>query len=175
MTFLGSRATVALRLTAITAALMFAMTLTSCKKEPNLTGKWASTGKTLENGEQQKGILDLKQDGNQITGTVQDLGGRFPVKGTVKGTHIELWGAEWNDPKPFLVADLSGGNLQGKWWDDNFRARSAKSEDEIQPPAYIEPPPLHPVPSNGLAKTPPMGWNSWNLFAAKVDDQTVRT
>lgn len=31
------------------------------------------------------------------------------------------------------------------------------------------------VPSNGLAKTPPMGWNSWNLFAGKVDDPTVRT
>jgi len=27
---------------------------------------------------------------------------------------------------------------------------------------------------NGLAKTPPMGWNSWNLFAGKIDDKTVR-
>ncbi len=26
-----------------------------------------------------------------------------------------------------------------------------------------------------LALTPPMGWNSWNKFAEKVDDQTVRT
>ena len=41
--------------------------------------------------------------------------------------------------------------------------------------AYIEPPALHNVPYNGLAKTPPMGWNSWNLFAEKIDDQTVRT
>jgi alpha-galactosidase len=31
------------------------------------------------------------------------------------------------------------------------------------------------VPYNGLAKTPPMGWNSWNLFANKIDDHTVRT
>ncbi len=28
--------------------------------------------------------------------------------------------------------------------------------------------------SNSLAPTPPMGWNSWNLFAGKVDDQDVR-
>ena len=41
--------------------------------------------------------------------------------------------------------------------------------------AYIEPPPLHAVPENGLAKTPPMGWNSWNLFQGRIDDQTVRT
>jgi alpha-galactosidase len=26
----------------------------------------------------------------------------------------------------------------------------------------------------GLAPTPPMGWNSWNKFAAKIDDKTVR-
>jgi len=26
----------------------------------------------------------------------------------------------------------------------------------------------------GLARTPPMGWNSWNHFATKIDDATVR-
>jgi alpha-galactosidase len=31
-----------------------------------------------------------------------------------------------------------------------------------------------PLSSNGLARTPPMGWSSWNRFAAKIDDQTVR-
>ena len=30
------------------------------------------------------------------------------------------------------------------------------------------------MPSNGLAKTPPMGWNSWNKFRSKVDDKAVR-
>lgn len=28
---------------------------------------------------------------------------------------------------------------------------------------------------NGLATTPPMGWNSWNSLACKVDEKTVRT
>lgn len=41
-------------------------------------------------------------------------------------------------------------------------------------PAKIPPPALHDVPYNGLAKTPPMGWNSWNKFAGKVDDAGVR-
>ncbi|MBB3349850.1 glycoside hydrolase family 27 protein [Sphingomonas sp. BK069] len=27
---------------------------------------------------------------------------------------------------------------------------------------------------NGLAQTPPMGWNSWNKFACKVNEQTIR-
>jgi alpha-galactosidase len=42
------------------------------------------------------------------------------------------------------------------------------------PPARIEPPALHRVPDNGLARTPPMGWNSWNHFRGRVDDATVR-
>ena len=36
-------------------------------------------------------------------------------------------------------------------------------------------PELHAIPSNGLAKTPPMGWNSWNKFHTHIDDATVRT
>jgi alpha-galactosidase len=35
-------------------------------------------------------------------------------------------------------------------------------------------PALHSVPYNGLAKTPPMGWNSWNKFQTHIDDKTVR-
>jgi alpha-galactosidase len=30
------------------------------------------------------------------------------------------------------------------------------------------------LPDNGLARTPPMGWNSWNHFQSKIDDKTVR-
>jgi alpha-galactosidase len=31
------------------------------------------------------------------------------------------------------------------------------------------------LPYNGVAKTPPMGWNSWNHFATEIDDGTVRS
>ena len=34
-----------------------------------------------------------------------------------------------------------------------------------------EPPPRV---ANGLAQTPPMGWNSWNKFACNIDEATVR-
>ncbi len=32
----------------------------------------------------------------------------------------------------------------------------------------------HAAPSNGLAQTPPMGWNSWNWFAGKVTQEDVK-
>jgi alpha-galactosidase len=33
---------------------------------------------------------------------------------------------------------------------------------------------LSGIAANGVAPTPPMGWNSWNAFGDKVDDQKVR-
>lgn len=45
---------------------------------------------------------------------------------------------------------------------------------EALPPAFIPLPPVSPVTANGLALTPPMGWNSWNHFGDQVDDKTVR-
>ena len=47
-------------------------------------------------------------------------------------------------------------------------------EGEGAMPARNPLPALHKVPDNGLARTPPMGWNSWNKFASRVDDAAVR-
>jgi len=33
---------------------------------------------------------------------------------------------------------------------------------------------FQPRPSNGLALTPPMGWNSWNGFGCKINEATLR-
>jgi alpha-galactosidase len=38
----------------------------------------------------------------------------------------------------------------------------------------IEPPPVQPLADNGLARTPPMGWNSWNCFHLDISDAKVR-
>ena len=42
------------------------------------------------------------------------------------------------------------------------------------PPAPVTLPAADPVKSNGLAKTPPMGWNSWNKFRNQVSDKMIR-
>jgi len=43
-----------------------------------------------------------------------------------------------------------------------------------KPPAVLPVPALRDLPDNGLARTPPMGWNSWNHFGELVDDALVR-
>ncbi len=52
----------------------------------------------------------------------------------------------------------------------SFRAPSV----DYKTLAKVDLPPLRAVPDNGLAKTPPMGWNSWNKFRTRIDDRTVR-
>ena len=47
-------------------------------------------------------------------------------------------------------------------------------EAEGNPPAAIPLPAVEAIPANRLARTPPMGWNSWNHFGDKVDDAIVR-
>lgn len=40
-------------------------------------------------------------------------------------------------------------------------------------PAFADEPPK-PLVANGLALTPPMGWNSWNKFGCNISEATVR-
>jgi alpha-galactosidase len=157
-----------------TTLLLAALSLAPPVCAQNFAGRWAAKGKPMDNGETQKLILVLKQNGNALTGRLIAYGGGVDVKGTANGNHFELTTVGWADPTPFLAGDLIDGELRGKRWDEAFVARPATPADDFPKVPYIEPPALHNVPPNGLARTPPMGWNSWNLFAEKIDDKTVR-
>jgi alpha-galactosidase len=159
----------------VAAIFLGAILLAAPAFSQGVTGRWAILGKPLANGEIPRSIVALTQTGSEITGKVISLGWGTDVKGTTTGSHFELFGVDWDDKKPFIVGDLVNSELQGTMWGGAYVAHPATPADEIPLPAYLEPPALHQVPYNRLAKTPPMGWNSWNLFADKVDDQTVRT
>ncbi len=167
----------ALRAVFASAGLFFSMALLAAPAfGQSLAGRWTADGRTLDNGEQEKSILELKQNGNELTGTLKTLGFQVDVKGTATGSHFELFVSEWDPKRPVLVGDLVNGELHALQGGRRpIVARPAGPGDEISEVKYIEPPPLHNVPYNGLAKTPPMGWNSWNLFQGRIDDQTVRT
>jgi alpha-galactosidase len=81
-------------------------------------------------------------------------------------------------PKPWIAqTDRTGLHVTGDIWerhvDDEVRrgtaadaARLAFTVGPLPAPATLAP--------DGLAATPPMGWSSWNRFAAAIDDKTVR-
>jgi alpha-galactosidase len=55
--------------------------------------------------------------------------------------------------------------------------RATKPELEVLEriaPKKLPLPAMKVLPDNGLAKTPPMGFSTWNHFATKIDDKTIR-
>jgi alpha-galactosidase len=106
----------------------------------------------LVNRSYKTGIQNARRDGPDIVFNL-DWGWNFRVRPDGPNLHV--------------VITYSGGGR------DEATAVPV-AESEMNPPPRLEPPALRDVPSNGLAGTPPMGWNSWNHFAERVDDAVVR-
>ena len=114
-------------------------------------------GATLEggvypNGSGEVAIRDPRPEGAGFVFTMA-WGWTFHVRPDGANLHVQI---------------LYGGDAHDE------AAAVPASEAEIRPPVAIAPPALRALPDNGLLRTPPMGWNSWNHFEEKVDDKTVR-
>lgn len=139
-----------------------------------ITGKWTASWRVLDNGESDRMFLELNQAGTQVTGTVTTIGHIYQVEGAIRGNHFELFSSATRDNKPLVVGDVAPNELHITRGIDHMVAVPAKPRDEYPAFEHIAAPALHDVTYNGLAKTPPMGWNGWNIFGSKLDDKTVR-
>ncbi|MGA8939513.1 MAG: glycoside hydrolase family 27 protein [Acidobacteriaceae bacterium] len=127
--------------------------------------------------------FQLQQDGNAISGELIRWHYTIPINGTLQNDSIHLvtqpsastprweqqpivFDGSFAKGKFTLTMQSREGNLHG--------VVVRVTEDATEPPKQLPLPALHDVPDNGLARTPPMGWNSWNRFADKVDDASVR-
>src|SRR5579859_5482098 len=147
----------------------------------DLTGNWA-VKKPLSDGTYSWAYFNLKQEGPQITGTIRTTQFYYKITDSTGGPDDFTLTASMMDGKNPRKVTYKG-KLVG---DDElhiFTERRNETTEEIAHrapagegamPARVDPPALHKVPDNGLAKTPPMGWNSWNKFAGRVDDAAVR-
>jgi alpha-galactosidase len=155
-------------------------------------------------GTYRKTWYEVKQEGQSVTLTAlsdrspelaaaQPQGGPgrgapAPITGTfasgklhfeVAGRGMGRGGATATPPPPTVY---EGGYADGKFTLAITGGRGGnpqtaileRSTREASYPVRLPLPELHVVKNNGLAKTPPMGWNSWNLFASRVDDKLVR-
>ena len=167
------------------SALALSIYITSAQQisDSPLSGNWVSHNVNNTEGTTRSSYFNLKHDGSKITGTIRQTQFFYTIKESTGG------------PDGFtIVASMQDGRnerrvqFEGKLVGDELRIgrrtrpdapitemtarRTAAGEGAL--PARIEPPARRPVRYNGLAKTPPMGWNSWNKFAGRVDDATVR-
>jgi alpha-galactosidase len=148
----------------------------------DLTGNWVARSPRPD-GTSRDTYFNLKQDGPRITGSIRvtqfyyriaestGAADGFTIVGSMMDGHSER--------RVTYQGKLVGDDLQIA---TRPRPEAALTEmvahrapaGEGALPARIPPPALHRVPDNGLARTPPMGWNSWNKFAGRVDDAAVR-
>ncbi len=138
-----------------------------------LDGAWVATWRVLDNGETDRLFLDLHASAAGITGAAATIGHRYQVTGAIAGTHFTLDLAKGGSPRR-LSGDLVNNQLHLTYEGVDMVASAAGPQDDYPAIAYIAPPALRDLPANGLAQTPPMGWNSWNAFESRIDDGTVR-
>ena len=154
-----------------------------CASAAGLTGNWV-VSQDMHDGTFRRTYFNLRQEGSHITGSIrvtqffyriaESTGG--PEGFTITGSMMD--GA--NERHVVYEGNLAGDELRigtrrrpGEPLTEMVAHRTAAGEGAL--PARIEPPKLHEVPDNGLARTPPMGWNSWNKFAGRVTGDDVRS
>jgi alpha-galactosidase len=142
--------------------------------QTNLTGYWKFS---IPNG----GVsyLELKQSGDSVT-SIGRGGPARALAGDVHNGTLRLEGSAGPagvNRNVVYEAKVKGESFPmtrqytGQPLERGTLERVAK--DEAQPPR-LPFPVLRDLPDNGLVRTPPMGWNSWNKFHDKFDDATVR-
>src|SRR5690348_8780303 len=162
-------------------AFLFFLAL-SCRAA-DLTGNWVVSIPNAD-GTARKTYLNLKQDGDRITGTIRltqffytitsstGNAGAFTIVGTMKDGNtdrrVTYEGKLVSDDELHFSTRRNANSPPV----EQIAHRAPAGEGAL--PARLPLPPLHKVRDNELARTPPMGWNSWNKFAGRVNDEIVR-
>jgi alpha-galactosidase len=150
---------------------------------PDLTGLWEG-GFTAPSGEKRSLVLALRIEGGTISGQVETPTRAAPlVEGKLREDGFSaIAQSDWDGKlarRP-IEGQLSGGvlKIRVQQWPNgpmaDYELRRISRSPIIPQPRPIPPPTLKDVSYNGLAKTPPMGWSSWNNFGCKIDAAMIR-
>lgn len=168
---------------AISIASFVAGLVAAQQPAADVTGNWVV--RTPNNdGTFRTTYLNLKQEGARITGTIRVTQFFYHITDNAGGPDGFTLNASMMDGKSERKVQYEG-KLIGNELHISTRRRPTDNptqmiavrapESEGAMPARNPLPALRKVPDNGLARTPPMGWNSWNKFASRIDDATVRS
>ncbi len=147
----------------------------------DLTGNWLAATPNGD-GTTRKVWLNLKQQDGRITGTIRATQFFYTIANSTGGPdRFTLTAAaqdEGRERRVVYEVTLSGDELSVSAVRNDVPGTPIAAH-RVSPadgalPARVILPALHKVPDNGLARTPPMGWNSWNKFHSAVSDPIVR-
>ncbi|MDR3701198.1 MAG: glycoside hydrolase family 27 protein [Candidatus Sulfopaludibacter sp.] len=145
----------------------------------DLTGNWVVAQPNAD-GTSRNTYFNLKQEGDRITGHIRVTQFYYTIQGSTGNAEgFTLQAISKDNRKVTYQGKLTGEELQigARPRPDaavtTMLAHRAPAGEGAYP-ERLPLPALHKVPDNGLAKTPPMGWNSWNKFRGRVDDAGVR-
>jgi alpha-galactosidase len=161
-----------------------------------LAGTWKYTAPPNPNAKGNRPpaetVYVIKVDGNRFTGTMLVNRGIADIlNGAIDGDRITFERLDGSGRKTAYKGEINGGQLtvslanppaagqgqggRGPQGPTVLKKDSSETEFKLPPELAHKPlPEFKPIKANGYALTPPMGWNSWNKFAGKVDDQAVR-
>ena len=159
----------------VTAVLLF---WTCSLFASDIDGHWRLLRHT-DDGNTLEIFLDLKQQGPRLTGMLLVDWGDLPISdGSVNGDEVSF--TVGDDPSSAFrfSGEIKGNEMRLLQYDPNVGSFPISAirmaSDEPVSPSRLPLPELHVVQDNGLVRTPPMGWNSWNFFHDKIDDVIVR-
>jgi alpha-galactosidase len=148
----------------------------------DLTGNWV-VAQDRHDGTFRRTYFNLKQEPARISGSIRVTQFFYKIAESTGGPEgFTITGSMLDDARERKVR--YEGKLIGDELHIGTRNRPEQPLTELVAhrapdgegamPARVEPPKLHKVADNGLVRTPPMGWNSWNKFAGRVTAEDVR-
>ena len=164
---------------------LFAALAAACTSAPDdLVGTWIPQDATAEILEREPGrvrVLVIRQGaGGELSGRllIPTLAG-MPISVRREGDRVQLAlqmarGME----QPFAATMRDGQLIIGSPGEAAAPLRRVSPEearllDQLAPKRHPLPA-VKALPANGLARTPPMGFSTWNHFATEIDDRTIR-
>ena len=93
-----------------------------------ITGKWIGIWRVLDNDESDRMVLDLKQTGTQLTGTVTTIGHAWQIHGVVADRRFEIFLSP-RDTTPRITGSIKDNELHITREGAQFVAISAKAGD----------------------------------------------
>ncbi len=129
-------------------------------------------------------MVQITEQNGRLSGTLTTSWyGTMPLHGLVLKDGVAHFGVHNGNPrlpmKPWTAKVEADGRLRvvGEIWYASVDLLAQRGSAAEATARTFLPKPLPawaPLTPDGLARTPPMGWSSWNKFAEKIDDLTVR-